>query len=527
MSEARLPKGSLPNGYSFVPKGNVYITGNCRKLTKASGRAVYVVVDAKDQQLGLGVPLDIYVVVQFQERDTRADRAGNVLKRDEGKSKALEKEIVKMFPRIPPDSLRNVLKFALAKGKGKVGRTGTISAQSKARLAAWAHARHCETDYDSLLKRGVAREEARRLVEAKTREVCRAWGPVLKTAEKPFRTAKRLTRLASKSSEPMRIAKRLSRLNNRPSEPTKPTKKSSVSIPTKYQQFPNLKKSTTSITTPEGTTIATLEASKKVYATRSAKRARRLERRRARKLAMKKTKTTKKSTPQMKDPQAPKLKRATVDDMISKAAKKLMQAAIKRAFAERIAMRAQRQQQGAAKFAMEETRPTKKPQTASTTASPKTELTAASSSEKRTTRSTATQPAAPNPTIAQQPAAPPRTVVSPAVATRPDREEHRPFDPVMARVNQQPREEILDLVSQIDMHGYYAKSGATSARLERRPVSRGMKQELHDRINKILWDLGLPPVENSLPGRKDLVMRLGQRRAPGRIMSVLGGRSQI
>lgn len=452
MSEARLPRGSLPTGYSFVPKGNVYVTGNCRKLTKASGRAVFVVVDATDQQIGIGVPIDIYVGVQFQERNTRVDRAANVLKRDEGIAKALQKEIMAIFPRIPPVSLQKVLKFALAKGKGKVGRTSTISATHKARLAVRAHIRHCETDYDALLRKGVKREDARQQVEAKMREVCRAWGPVSTKTEKPSRTAKRLARLAIKSSEQARVAKRLSRLDKKSLELTKLAKKSAPEKSTKEQHVP-------------------------------------------------------------------KVKKAAADDYISKPAKKLMQAAIKRAFAKRIAKGAQREQQGVTSLAMGETKPAKRPQRASATASPKMEPTAARPREKRTTQSTATDPAAPSPTIAQ-PAAPPSTV-APPVATGPGRGEHRPADPAMTRLSQQHREEILDLVGEIDMHGYYARSGATSSRLERRPVSRGMKQQLHDRINKILADAGLPPAASSLPGREDLVRRLAQRRAPGRAVTVL------
>jgi len=32
-----------PPGYMFLPSGNVYITRNCRRLAKESGRTVYAV----------------------------------------------------------------------------------------------------------------------------------------------------------------------------------------------------------------------------------------------------------------------------------------------------------------------------------------------------------------------------------------------------------------------------------------------------------------------------------------------------
>lgn len=202
MSEPKVPKGSLPNGYSFVPKGNVFITSNCRKKTQESGRSVYIVIDAKKQQIGIGVPTGIYMGVQFKEMDTRAERAANVLKRDESIAKGFQKEIVEIFPQIPAKALQNVLKIALEKGKGKVGRTGKLDVQRKARLAVWAHVRHCETDYEVLLKMGAPREEARKQVEAKIKEVCKAWGAGSQTTHgKSRKTSKSLARPNIKSSQ--------------------------------------------------------------------------------------------------------------------------------------------------------------------------------------------------------------------------------------------------------------------------------------------------------------------------------------
>lgn len=186
-----MSKGALPSGYSFVPKGNVYITSNCRKLTQERGRSVFTVVDAKKQQIGIGVPTDIYVGVQFKERETRADRATNVLKRDESIAKSFQKEIMKEFPQIPSESLRKTLKIALEKGKGKVGRTGKLDVRRKVQLAVRAHIRHCETDYDTLLRNGVAREDARKQVEAKIQDVFKAWRGGLQTMRaKPAKTPK-------------------------------------------------------------------------------------------------------------------------------------------------------------------------------------------------------------------------------------------------------------------------------------------------------------------------------------------------
>lgn len=178
-------RGALPNHYAFVPKGNVYITSNCRKLTQEKDRPVYTVTDANNRQIGIGVPTDVYLAVQFKEAETRADRAANVLKRDEGIARDFEREILSMFPQIRAGALRSVCHTALEKGKGKVGRTGKLDARSKVLLAVRAHIRHCETDYDRLLRRGVPREEARRQVEPRIEEVYRAWrGPPRSTRGK-------------------------------------------------------------------------------------------------------------------------------------------------------------------------------------------------------------------------------------------------------------------------------------------------------------------------------------------------------
>lgn len=253
MSEPKVPKGSLPTGYSFVPKGNVYITSNCRKMTQESGRSVYLVTDEKQQQVGIGVPVVVHVCVQFKERSTRAERAANVVKRDEGMSKGFQKEIMNIFPQIPPDALRNVAKIALQKGKGKVGRVGKLDVQRKARLAVWAHVRHRETDYDALLRSGVPREEARQQVEAKIKEVYKAWGVGSQTKQGK-------TRKSSKSS---------ARPNIKSPKAGKGEKKASLLHPKKNAKTSNSTAAITSAASPR--------ASKKAghFTARNAKRAHR------------------------------------------------------------------------------------------------------------------------------------------------------------------------------------------------------------------------------------------------------------
>ncbi|KUI63259.1 hypothetical protein VP1G_10404 [Cytospora mali] len=172
MGEASVSRAKLPSGYSFVPKGNVFTTGNCRRRTQAANRAVYMVFEHGDKkkQIGIGVPTKIYLQVQFDERNTRAERASNVQKKDETIAKEFAKAIMKEFPRIPANVVPRVLEKALEKGKDKVGRTSTLDISRKAILAVRAYIRHQHTEYDALLRGGMIKDEARKEVAAKEKE---------------------------------------------------------------------------------------------------------------------------------------------------------------------------------------------------------------------------------------------------------------------------------------------------------------------------------------------------------------------
>lgn len=179
---------SLPPGYSFVRKGNVYITGNCRKMTQAVHQTVYSVLDGAEKQIGIAVPAEIFNDVRRKESETRADRAANVKKRDASIEKDFEKVILQEYPRIPCESLPKVLKTALQKRKGKVGRTGTLASREKARLAVRAHIRHAETAYDQLLRSGKTRDQARDVVGPQVDSIARSWGQ--HSASQPVRRPK-------------------------------------------------------------------------------------------------------------------------------------------------------------------------------------------------------------------------------------------------------------------------------------------------------------------------------------------------
>ncbi|PYI04139.1 hypothetical protein BO78DRAFT_348139 [Aspergillus sclerotiicarbonarius CBS 121057] len=160
-----------PARYVFVPKGDVYITRHCRSKTKESGQIVYVVYDNRGKStLGLRVPADVHAAVLQSAAETAESRAHAVKLRDEKDSGRARELLRTHFPLMPEESLDTVLQHAFLKGTGRVGRVSKLSDERKANLAVEAHIRHTHTRYESLLKDGKGRDQARKA----TREVVQA-----------------------------------------------------------------------------------------------------------------------------------------------------------------------------------------------------------------------------------------------------------------------------------------------------------------------------------------------------------------
>ncbi|CAH0052977.1 unnamed protein product [Clonostachys solani] len=177
-SEPKVPSSAaMPKGYGFLPKGDPYRTGLCRRLTQAAGRQVYVVVNKRRGAVGIRAPKHIINEVHEKDRATRGDRRAAVEKRDVATRSDFEVAVLRVFPRIPPHDLEKVLDRALKKRSGRVGRTAKLTVEAKARLAVIAHIRHNHTEYDSLLKqkeksRGLARND----IAPKLKQICGEWG---------------------------------------------------------------------------------------------------------------------------------------------------------------------------------------------------------------------------------------------------------------------------------------------------------------------------------------------------------------
>ncbi|KAF3038585.1 hypothetical protein E8E11_002303 [Didymella keratinophila] len=135
----------MPKGYGFLLKGNRYKTSHCRKLTHDAGKTLFVVVNAKKQQLGLRVPNFILHQVHRQAKETLLARRAAVEKRDAASIDAAAAELEELFPKMPETEKVLVLKHGFRKHSGRVGRTGTIPLPRKVLLAVIAHVRHRHT----------------------------------------------------------------------------------------------------------------------------------------------------------------------------------------------------------------------------------------------------------------------------------------------------------------------------------------------------------------------------------------------
>ncbi len=206
----------MPAGYVFVPKGDVYITSNCRKRTHAAGRAVYVVIDKNKKPLGLRCPGPIYEGVLQDHQATAGTRAAAVQKRDDAVQATFQDALLELYPAVPRGEIPALVEQALEKNKRRVGRTSTISMREKVNKAVGAHIRHCHTGYDRLLKQGVDREAARREIRPTVVQLMAKWsgravkgeGQEKKASEGQARRKRKTTTRSNPPGRTLRLAMR-------------------------------------------------------------------------------------------------------------------------------------------------------------------------------------------------------------------------------------------------------------------------------------------------------------------------------
>ncbi|KAK2751101.1 hypothetical protein FQN57_000176 [Myotisia sp. PD_48] len=167
-----------PDDYGFVPKGDVFITRNCRSKTLDLGKPVYTVYSTSTYlQTGIYVPSHVYTAVKQAACATSDARQQAVAQKDARDLRKARLLLEKEFPCMPEPDINAVLNHAFLKGSGRVGRSGTVgSDENKVRLAVEAHIRHVHTDYDRLIKLGLSREEAREDIWEDVKKIKKSWG---------------------------------------------------------------------------------------------------------------------------------------------------------------------------------------------------------------------------------------------------------------------------------------------------------------------------------------------------------------
>lgn len=175
-TEITVPSSApMPAGYAFLPKGIAYKTMHCRKLTRESGKPLYIVVDKKTT-LGLRAPKPIITQVHAKANETLASRRAATGKRDAADIAKASASLTAQFRKMPKEEKELVLNHGFKKHSGRVGRTASISLEKKVLLAVIAHVRHKHTAYDALLRAGTDRDAARKLTRKKIEATIKAWG---------------------------------------------------------------------------------------------------------------------------------------------------------------------------------------------------------------------------------------------------------------------------------------------------------------------------------------------------------------
>ncbi|KAF2841342.1 hypothetical protein M501DRAFT_1000512 [Patellaria atrata CBS 101060] len=182
-----------PPGYTFVKKGDVFITRRCTTLTHEAGQVVHVVYvglflilsiiiltsvqqENSKKRIGLFVPHTVYKSVRKEALLTVDKREAAVRRKDERDIINAREALSVRYPAMPSPDREKILGHAFMKGSGRVGRTGKESMERRTSLAVEAHVRHTHTEYDELLRKlGLSREEARKVIRGKVKTVKKKW----------------------------------------------------------------------------------------------------------------------------------------------------------------------------------------------------------------------------------------------------------------------------------------------------------------------------------------------------------------
>lgn len=169
----------------FLPAGNAALTRRARKHSTLSA-VVLKWSRARKQYERQGLLVEVEALEQAEQecladsevRSLRVERAAaRRAELDQQYIKQFAQQVCKLFPGCPPGRELSIAEHACLKYSGRIGRTAAAKSFDKQaiQLAAIAHIRHAETEYDFFLAKGYDRFDARALVKDSVDQILMKW----------------------------------------------------------------------------------------------------------------------------------------------------------------------------------------------------------------------------------------------------------------------------------------------------------------------------------------------------------------
>ena len=169
----------------FLPTGDAALTRRAKKHSTLSAVVLkFSRARGRYERQGLLVEEDALAqaeaecLADSEARERRNERARERrAELDEEYVKQFAKRIRDLFPGCPEHREQSIAEHACLKYSGRVGRSAGAKSLEEAMvtLAVKAHIRHRETNYDSLLSKGWARNEARAHVRDRVEAILVTW----------------------------------------------------------------------------------------------------------------------------------------------------------------------------------------------------------------------------------------------------------------------------------------------------------------------------------------------------------------
>lgn len=169
----------------FLPSGDAALTRRARKhsvlsavvlkFSKARGRYERQGLLVEENALNQA---EAECLADAEARERRAERERERrAERDQGYVEQFAERIRELFPACPAGRELQIAEHACRKYSGRIGRSAAAKSldESAVRLAAAAHVRHRETNYDDLLAAEWERADARAEVKYQVDELLRRW----------------------------------------------------------------------------------------------------------------------------------------------------------------------------------------------------------------------------------------------------------------------------------------------------------------------------------------------------------------